>query len=277
MSFVFAWDMSAMLAFLASFVFVMLVVTRYSYLRDEEKRAGKNRYGKTAAAKEYRDFGRIAFVRNWIIIWVVMFGAGSLVSFWVTSSSTPDREATLGEAIGEYGLKNGVPYPLYLGGTQNSLEGRGTTYAGIFSSSAVIDLKPTTVVNIGFQHKELWWPLALPADKSPFKVTEGESSVTIWFQDQTLWMGDDVITILGDEESPLERAGYEAYWDVSWSDCKMEFHNLWLTCTRTMEGEKLMVNPDWLNQSIPDFFAKYFDHAQIDLTPEQHAVLFPTN
>lgn len=53
MDFVFAWDMSTTLALFASFVFLMLVGARYSYLRDEEKRAGKNIYGKTATAKAF--------------------------------------------------------------------------------------------------------------------------------------------------------------------------------------------------------------------------------
>ncbi len=276
MDIVFAWDRSALLAILATLVFALIVTGRYAYLRGLEKHEAKKLYGRTPQAVSYREFGRVAFARNWAIMWVILFSFGSGASYIITSSSTPDREAVLNDAIAEYGLQNGTPYPLYLGGTQSSITGKGTAYASLFSASAVLDLKPTTVVNIGFEHKELWWPLTLPANKSPFKETSGDPSVTVWFYNQTLDMGSSAyLPSAYGEDSSLERSSYEAYWDVSWSECKMELHNLWLSCVRTNEGETLVVSEEWLNQSIPDFFDRYFDRAQIDLSPEQHDVLFP--
>lgn len=262
MNIVFSWDSaSALWAFVATFAFGMMLFLRFVTLKggeDNEKRRLSRRISSKEEVAAYRSFSRSAFARNWAITWVVLFALGSGVSWLVTSSSEPDRPAMLNDAIGEYGLQNGAPYPLYLGGTQNSLTGTAFAQASIFSSSAVIDLKPTTVVNIGFEHSGLWWPLALPADRSPFKVTEGDPSVNLWFHNVELDRG-------------------EAYWNVTWSDCTPELHNLWLVCVRTVEEESLLVEDAWRNQTIPDFFETYFERAQIDLTPEQHAVLFPAN
>ena len=282
MNFVFTWDdMTAALAVFASVIFVLISGGCFVSLTDREQRAREKmkQKGKSEQQiKAYREFSRLGFLLRWAVVWVVMFAAGSLVSFWVTSSSQPDREATLYDAIEEYGLSSGTKYPLYLGGTQNAIGGTAEARGGLFSSSAVIDLKPSTVVSIGFEHNELWWPLALPADRSPFTETNAQPSVEIWFHDTPLSMGEERFLSQGDDEPSVRgRVSYEAYWDVEWSDCKMEFRNLWLTCTRTVESETLLVSDEWRNLSIPIFFERYFDRAQINLNPEQHDVLFPKN
>lgn len=201
-----------------------------------------------------------------IVTFIILAGIGNTVSWLYSASGNPDRLATLSEAIGEYGLKDGASYPLYLDGTANSIAGTETLDSGIFSASSVVDLKPSTVVNIGFRHGELWWPLSLPASKSPFKVTDGEPSVTIWFQDVK---SDPSRTVIIDEQP--------VYWDVVESGCKPFIHNLWLTCKKEVLSETLVVSEEWKNMSIPDFFDNYFSRAEINLTPEQHAVLFPKN
>ncbi len=202
--------------------------------------------------------GRPSFWVGSGIAFVLLYAAANGIVWWVSSSSQEDRPAQLSDAMGAYGITSGEAYPLFLGGTANSLEGTAQATSTIFSSSAVIDLKPTTVVNVGFQHGELWWPVALPADRSPFKETSGTPSITLWLYNSQL-------------------QGNEAYWERTYGACSLVVQSFWFTCEKALESEELVISDAWLHQSVPDFISTYFDHAEIALTPEQHDVLFPKN
>lgn len=239
MEIVFNFDnFSAVWAFVATVIFALIAFLRGMSLSDNKRL----RWPK--------------FIRNWTIVWIILFALGSGVSWTISSSSKPNGAATLHDALEQYDVQHGQPTPLYLGGTSVTVSGHAEAHGGIFSAGAVIDLKPTTVVNIGYEHGERWWPIALPAATSPFIKTAENPSVTTWFKDVKLESG-------------------EAYWDNTWSECTVVLDNLWLTCQRTIVESKLVVSDAWLNQSPVDFFEKYFERAEIALLPEQLEIIFP--
>ncbi len=157
MEIIFAWDDWALSALACLFVFLLIMSLRLFLLKEEESstKARRGRYS-SVDVSQLQTFSRPGFAIRWFIALLVLYGLGVGFMAMVTSSSTPNANASSYDLAGFFGLESGKDYPLILGDTYGGTTGTAEASAGWFGSSATVDLRPTTTVAVGFQKEDNW-------------------------------------------------------------------------------------------------------------------------